>query len=50
VVIDDGEGDIFEEDEEEDERYLFAGQGICVNYQIEIISSIALSKLLLRLN
>jgi hypothetical protein len=28
AIIDDDEGDIFEEDEEEDEGYLFAGQGI----------------------
>jgi hypothetical protein len=34
AVIDDDEGGIFEEDEEEDEGYLFAGQGICVKYQI----------------
>jgi len=29
MAIDNDEGDIFEEDEEEDEGYLFAGQGIC---------------------
>jgi hypothetical protein len=34
AVIDDDEGDIFEEDEEKDEGYLFAGQGICVKYRI----------------
>jgi hypothetical protein len=43
TAIDDDEGDIFEEDEEEDEGYLFAGQGICVKDRIEIKSSIALS-------
>jgi hypothetical protein len=32
VITDDDEGDIFEEDEEEDEGYLFAGQGICKQY------------------
>ena len=42
MVIDDDEGDIFEEDE----GYLFAGQGICVKDRIEIKSSTALSKLL----
>jgi len=39
---DDDEGDIFEEDE----GYLFAGQGICVKDRKEIKSSTALSKLL----
>jgi hypothetical protein len=34
AVIDDEERDIFEEDEEEDEGYLFAGQGICTKYRI----------------
>jgi hypothetical protein len=34
AVIDDGEGDIFEEDEEEEEGYLFARQGICAKYRI----------------
>jgi hypothetical protein len=29
VITDDDEGDIFEDDEEEDEGYLFAEQGIC---------------------
>ena len=28
------EGDIFEDDKEEDEGYLFAGQGICTKYRI----------------
>jgi hypothetical protein len=28
AVIDDDEGDIFEDDEEDDEGYMFAGQGI----------------------
>jgi len=42
TAIDDDEGDIFEEDE----GYLFAGQGICAKDRIEIKSSIALSKLL----
>jgi hypothetical protein len=46
IAIDDDEGDIFEEDEEEDEGYLFARQGICVKDRIEIKYSIALSKLL----
>ena len=46
AVIDDDEGDIFEEDEEEDEGYLFAGQGICAKDRIEIKSFTALSKLL----
>ena len=32
MVIDDDEGDIFEDDEEEDEGYLFVGQGICDKY------------------
>jgi hypothetical protein len=32
LVIDDDEGDIFEDDEEDDEGYLFAGQGICDKY------------------
>ena len=49
MAIDDDEGDIFEEDDEEDKGYLFAGQGICVKYRIEIKSSTALSNLLLRL-
>ena len=30
AIDDDDEGDIFEEDEEEDEGYLFARQGICM--------------------
>ena len=47
TAIDDDEGDIFEEDDEEDKGYLFAGQGICVKYRIEIKSSTALSNLLL---
>jgi hypothetical protein len=34
MIIDDDEGDIFEDDEEEDEGYLFVGQGICTKYQI----------------
>ena len=34
MAIDDDEGDIFEEDEEEDEGYLFAGQGICMKDRI----------------
>ena len=34
TAIDDDEGDIFEEDEEEDEGYLFAGQGICMKDRI----------------
>jgi hypothetical protein len=42
AVIDDDEGDIFEEDE----GYLFNGQGICAKDRIEIKSSTALSKLL----
>ena len=46
MAIDDDEGDIFEEDEKEDEGYLFAGQGICAKDRIEIKSSTALSKLL----
>jgi hypothetical protein len=29
VITDDDEGDIFEDGEEEDEGYLFAGQGVC---------------------
>jgi hypothetical protein len=33
-VIDDDEGDIFEEDGEEDEGYMFSGQGICAKYRI----------------
>jgi hypothetical protein len=45
MVLDDDEGDIFEEDEEEDEGYLFAGQGICAKYQIQIKFSATLSKL-----
>ena len=32
--IDDDEGDIFEEDDEEDEGYLFDGQGICMKDRI----------------
>jgi hypothetical protein len=32
LVIDDDEGDIFEDDEEDDEGYLFTGQGICDKY------------------
>jgi len=40
------EGDIFEEDEDDDEGYLFAGQGICVKDRLEIKSSTTLSKLL----
>jgi hypothetical protein len=31
TITDDDEGDIFEDDEEEDEGYLFAGQGIVPN-------------------
>jgi hypothetical protein len=46
AVIDDDEGDIFEEDEEEDEGYLFAGQGIYAKYRIYNKFSTALSKLL----
>ena len=42
MAIDDDEGDIFEEDE----GYMFARQGICAKYRIEIKSSTALSKLL----
>jgi len=34
TAIDDDEGDIFEEDDEEDEGYLFAGQGICMKDRI----------------
>jgi hypothetical protein len=50
AFIDDDVGDIFEEDEDEDEGYMFVGQGICAKYQIEIKSSNASSKLLLCLN
>jgi hypothetical protein len=32
MITNDDEGDIFEDDEEEDEGYLFAGQGICTEY------------------
>jgi hypothetical protein len=32
MVVDDDEGDIFEDDEEEDEGYMFVGQGICDKY------------------
>jgi hypothetical protein len=32
TITDDDEGDIFEDDEEEDEGYLFAGQGIFTKY------------------
>ena len=32
MVLDDDGGYIFEEDEEEDEGYLFAGQGIFAKY------------------
>jgi len=46
MVLDDGEGGIFEEDEEEDEAYLFAGQGICAKYRIQIKFSTTLSKLI----
>ena len=46
TAIDDDEGDIFEEDEEEDEGYLFVVQGICAKDRIEIKSSTTLSKLL----
>jgi hypothetical protein len=46
MTIDHDEGDIFEEDEDDDEGYLFAGQGICVKDRIEIKSSTTLSKLL----
>ena len=46
TAIDDDEGDIFEEDEEEDEGYLFAGQGISAKYRKLIKSSTALCKLL----
>ena len=49
AIDDDDEGDIFEEDEEEDEGYLFAGQGICAKDRIEIKYSTALSKLQVRL-
>ena len=34
TAIDDDEGDIFEEDEEEDEGYLFVEQGICMKDRI----------------
>ena len=34
MAIDDDEGDIFEEDDEEDEGYLFARQGICMKDRI----------------
>jgi hypothetical protein len=34
MTIDDDEVDIFDEDEEEDEGYLFAGQGICTKDRI----------------
>ena len=34
TAIDDDEGDIFEDDDEEDEGYLFAGQGICMKDRI----------------
>ena len=34
TIIDDDEGDIFEDDEQEDEGYLFVGQGICTKYRI----------------
>jgi hypothetical protein len=34
TITDDDEGDIFENDEEEDEGYLFARQGICIKYRI----------------
>jgi hypothetical protein len=34
TITDDDEGDIFEDDEEEDEGYLFARQGICTKYRI----------------
>jgi hypothetical protein len=49
AVIDDDEGDIFEEDEEEDEGYLFVGQGICAKYRIYNKFSTTLSKLLSQL-
>ena len=42
TAIDDDERDIFEEDE----GYLFVGQGICAKDRIEIKSSTTLSKLL----
>ena len=34
TTIDDDEGDIFEDDDEEDEGYLFARQGICMKDRI----------------
>jgi hypothetical protein len=34
TITDNDEGDIFEDDEEEDDGYLFAGQGICTKYRI----------------
>ena len=34
MAIDDDEGDIFEEDDEEDEGYLFARKGICMKDRI----------------
>jgi hypothetical protein len=32
TIKDDDKGDIFEDDEKEDEGYLFAGQDICTKY------------------
>jgi hypothetical protein len=32
TITDNDEGDLFEDDEEEDDAYLFAEQGICIKY------------------
>jgi hypothetical protein len=45
MITNDDEGDIFEDDEEEDEGYLFAGQGICTKYQIYFYTTTPLSNL-----
>jgi hypothetical protein len=34
TITKDDECDIFDDDEEEDEAYMFAGQGICKKYRI----------------
>jgi hypothetical protein len=39
------ERNIFEDDEEEDEAYMFPGQGICIKYQQTFSSSSRLSNL-----
>lgn len=43
TITKDDECNIFDDDEEEDEAYMFAGQGICKKYRIAFWTSTPLS-------